>query len=221
MIDTRLTKYGLYEYKHMPFGLTNAPATFMRVMTLVLQGLPWKEVIFYLDDVCIIGRSFHHHLSNIREALIRFRQYNLKLNPRKCVFFQTELTFLGRLVGRNGVSMIHGAVEKVQNWPIPKCTKEMESFLHFANYYRDHIKGFAEVIARLYQLTGSKATFQWKNDQDFRKLKLLLSEASLLAFPNSDNLFVLDTDALTHQLEEFCPKCKMVLRNSSAMEVFY
>ena len=93
--------------------------------------------------------------------------------------------------------MTHEAVEKVQNWPFPKCTKEVESFLGFANYYRDHIKGFAEVTARLYQLTGSKATFQWKkeHDQDFRKLKLLLSEAPLLAFPNSDNLFVLDTDA--------------------------
>ena len=192
-----ITECGLYEYKRMPFGLTNAPATFMRAMTLVLQGLQWKEVIFYLDDVCIIGRSFHHHLLNIRETLTRFRQYNLKLKPRKCVFFQIELTFLGRLVGRNGVSMTHEAVEKVQNWPVPKCTKEVESFLGFANYYRDHIKGFAEVTAGLYQLTGSKATFQWKkeHDQDFRKLKLLLSEAPLLAFPNSDNLFVLDTDA--------------------------
>ena len=62
-----ITKYGLYEYKCMSFGLTNAPATFMRTMTLVLQGLQWKEVIFYLDDVCIIGRSFSNITSQISE----------------------------------------------------------------------------------------------------------------------------------------------------------
>ena len=192
-----ITKYGLYEYKRMPFGLTNAPATFMRAMTLVLQGLQWKEVMFYLDDVCIIGRNFLHHLSNIQETLSRFRQYDLKLKPRKCLFFQKELTFLGRLVGRNGVTMTKEAVEKVQNWPKPTCVRDVESFLGFANYYRDHIKEFAKHTSILYQLTGSKANFNWteEHDQIFHEIKSMLTETPLLAYPNNDDLFVLDTDA--------------------------
>ena len=62
--------------------------------------------------------------------------------------------------------MTHESVEKVQNWPVLKCTKEVESFLGFANYYQDHIKGFAEATSRLYQLTGSQAIFQCKKEHD-------------------------------------------------------
>ena len=53
----------------MAFGLCNAPATFQRAMQLVLQGLAWQEVLAYLDDVSVIGKSFEEHLRNLRLVL--------------------------------------------------------------------------------------------------------------------------------------------------------
>ena len=46
---------GLWQFKVMPFGLCNAPATFERLMDLVLRGLNWKICLVYLDDIVVLG----------------------------------------------------------------------------------------------------------------------------------------------------------------------
>ena len=82
-----ITKYGLFEHVKMGFGLCNAPATFARVMNLVLRGLSWKTVLAFLDDVLVLGKTFSYHLVNLADALSRFREHGLKLKPKKCLFF--------------------------------------------------------------------------------------------------------------------------------------
>ena len=49
---------GYCQFRVMQFGLCNAPATFERLMELVLRGLPWTICLVYLDDVLVHGRSF-------------------------------------------------------------------------------------------------------------------------------------------------------------------
>ena len=79
-----ITKFGLFEHQRMAFGLCNAPATFQRVIQLVLRGLTWDRILAYLDDVIVLGKSFQDHLKNLRTTFERFAKYNLKLKPKKC-----------------------------------------------------------------------------------------------------------------------------------------
>ena len=65
------TKDGLFEFKVMPFGLCNAPATFQRLMDLVLAGMQWSQCLVYLDDIIIPGRSVEEHLRNVASVLQR------------------------------------------------------------------------------------------------------------------------------------------------------
>ena len=152
-----ITKYGLFEHRRMAFGLCNAPATFQRVIQFVLRGLTWSKVLAYIDDVVVLGKGFEDHLTNLCMTFDRFRKYNLKLKPKKCCLFHTETVFLGQKVSAEGVSINPENVEKVSKWPVSTPVKEVERFLGFANYHREHIKDYASVTRVLYQLTGSKA----------------------------------------------------------------
>ena len=52
----------------MSFGLRNWPATFQRLMDLVLAGLQLSQCLVYLDDVIVVGRTFEEHLINLQEV---------------------------------------------------------------------------------------------------------------------------------------------------------
>lgn len=89
-----VTKSGLFEHVKMGFGLCNVPATFSRVVNLLLRGLNWKTVLAFLDDILVLGETFDQHLAYLAEALERFRRYGIKLKQGKCLFFQHEVEFL-------------------------------------------------------------------------------------------------------------------------------
>lgn len=193
------TKYGLFEHTRMAFGLCNAPSSFQRVMSMVLKGMLWHEILAYLDDVVIKGKDFMDHVINLFRTMSRFRQHNLKLKPKKCNFFEQETVFLGHLITPQGIKVNPANVENVLNWPVPKCVKNVESLLGFANYHRNHIKNYAEVTHSLYQLTGPKAIFVWEAEHEkaFKEICELLVSAPFLAFPDlgPDSQWVLDCDA--------------------------
>ena len=192
-----ITKYGLFEHKRMAFGLCNAPATFQRVIQFVLRGLTWTKTLAYIDDVIVLGKDFTDHVTNLELTFQRFRQHNLKLKPKKCSLFHTETTFLGHVVSFEGVAVNPDNITKVKKWPIPQSVKDVEKFLGFVNYHRDHIQDYAGLTSILYKLTGSKATFEWQeNHQEaFDTVKEKLVNAPILAYPNATDVFILDTDA--------------------------
>ena len=192
-----ITKYGLFEHTRMPFGLCNAPATFQRAIELVLRGLTWDQVIAYLDDVIVVGTTFDEQVKNLRRVFTRFRDHGLKLKPKKCFLFRKEVKFLGRMITQQGVSVNPDNIETVLKWPKPTSVKELESFLGFVNYHRDHIKGYADIAAPMYELTGPKTVFEWedRHQKCFENLKMAMTDAVTLTIPNSNATFVLDTDA--------------------------
>lgn len=192
-----ITKYGLFEHVRLPFGLCNSPASFNRVMQCILQGLTWSECLAYLDDVIILGKNFDDHLQNLSAVLDRFKTYNLKLKPSKCQLFQKEVKFLGKIVNENGISVNPESVEVIKSWPIPKTKKQLESFLGFTNYHREHIRNYSNIAAPLHRLTREKTEFDWNDtcQEAFSNLKSALIQATILGYPDPNETFILDTDA--------------------------
>ena len=107
------TTEGLFELKVMPFGRCNAPATFQRLMDLVLAGLQWSCCLVYIDDVIILGWSFSEHLRNLQAVFERIRSAGLKFKPSKCSFLQDEVQYLGHIVSKDGVKVDPAKSNKV------------------------------------------------------------------------------------------------------------
>ena len=149
-----------------------------------------------------MGNKFTDHLENLHEVLNRFKQHGLKLKPKKCSLFQTEVKFLGKMVSKDGIAVDPEKVKVVKDWPEPKNTKEVKSFLGFVNYHREHIENFAEMARCLYQLTGPKNKFIWESEhpEAFNQLKSALINAPVLGFPEKDGTFLLDCDSSDHQI---------------------
>ena len=97
------TTKGLFEFNVMPFGLCNAPATFQRLMDMVLAGLQWSSCLVYLDDIIVIGKTFEDHLMNLREVFKHLKEAVLKLKPNKCDLCMEQVKFFGHIVSAKGV----------------------------------------------------------------------------------------------------------------------
>ena len=89
---------GFHKFTCMPFGLCNAPATFQHLMQNTLGELNLMYCVIYLDDVIIFGCTEEEHLEHLHVVFKRFWEFNLKLKPSKCSFFQSEIMYLAHHV---------------------------------------------------------------------------------------------------------------------------
>ena len=192
------------EFNVMPFGLCNAPATFRRLMSSVLAGLIPESCPVYLDDIVVVGSTFEEHLVNLERVFQRLREAGLKLKPKKCHFAQGKVEYLGHIgdvhiytFSKEGIEVDARKVTAVREYPQPLDLKALRSFLGLASYYRRFIPNFSSVAALLHALTRKDTPFVWTPacQQAFAQLKRLLTEAPVLAFPDFDRDFLLETDA--------------------------
>ncbi|GAB4814481.1 hypothetical protein N2152v2_001527 [Parachlorella kessleri] len=191
------TKDGHYEYLVMPFGLTNAPATFQTLMNTVLREHLDQYVVVYLDDILIYSKSLEEHQRHVSSVLQTLRENHLFVKESKCEWCKREISFLGHVLGPNGVSMEDSKVTAILQWPACKDASEVLSFLGLAGYYRQYIAGFARISAPLSDLLKKDQPFSWGQEQQsaFDELKAAVTSAPVLALPDPAKPFILTADA--------------------------
>ena len=140
---------GLFQWKRMPFGTCNAMATFQRLMAHTLIGVTKKYgnlVMCYVDDVVIATPTLEDHIERLGEVLARMNRSGLKCKPSKCEILKDSIKYLGMMVDRHGIRPDPDALEAFLPWKLPKTEHQLMSFLGFANYYREFIKGYADKV---------------------------------------------------------------------------
>ena len=213
---------GLYEFTHMPFGLSNAGSSFCRLMEQCLGNQQFVTLLLYLDDICIFAPDVSAMLDQTELVFSRLIDFNLKIKPKKCYFFQASVMLLGHVLSADGISANPEKVEKVRDWPVPSNAKKLHSFLGLASYYWQFIPNFAHIAKCLHQLVGLTNVKKTKGKrmeatslEDLKKpdltlpkfvwafqhqkasdtLKLALTTAPVLGYPDFEREFILKTDA--------------------------
>ena len=192
-----VTKSGLYEFIRMPFGLCNAPSTFQRAMDVLLAGLNWKTALIYIDDILVYSRTFNDHLADLEAVLIRLSDAKFTVKLSKCFFGREEVSYLGHLVGSQGVKPDPNKIKAVEQFPVPTNLTEVRSFLRLTTYYHRFVPSYATIAEPLYYLQKKNVHFSWTEScqKAFEQIKQLLISSPTLRFPNFEREFIVMCDA--------------------------
>ena len=182
-----ITPFGLYTFARMPFGARNAGATYSRFVQLCLDKLRSQYTMAYLDDIIMFTPTLDLHVEELERVLAMHEQAGIKLNARKTHLFKEEVDYLGFRIYKDGVKMKESYIEKILQWPSPKSTKEMRSFLGFCGYYRSFIRGYSRLTNEMNAQRSSKK-FEWTEqmEKNFKKLKKKFQAMPIRSFPRFD-----------------------------------
>ena len=186
-----------WEYIYMPFGLMGAPATFQRLVDSMLRGIQYNTCMAYLDDIVVISETLEEGMVRLREVFDRVRDAHLKLKAEKCELFKTEIKYLGHVISAEGVRTDPKKVSAIQDFALPLFVTDVRGFLGLCSYYRNFIGDFSNLTKPLNDLTKQDSDRVWRKEHTkaFLRLKELLSDTPVLAFPKEGCTFILDTDA--------------------------
>ncbi len=132
-----------YEFKVMPFGLCNAPASFQRVMQVVLSG--------HTRLLLHSGRPWTPLGGGVWTAAQSW----------KCWFARDSVPYLGHVVSSKGLQVDPKKTEAVQQFPLPISETTLRSFLGLASYYYRFLRGFSKLAQPLFALLQKKNQIPW------------------------------------------------------------
>ena len=130
----------------------------------------------------------------------RFREFNLKLKPLKCSFFQSEIVYLAHHISQRGILPSWENVQAMQEFLMPETYTQVHTFCRLVGHYRRLIKGFPNMACPLYDVLGKEVKMglvdlspeAW---EAVGILKGKVQSTPVLVFPDFDKPFLLETDA--------------------------
>lgn len=196
-----VTPDGQYEYNRMPFGLCNAPSVFQRLMNKLFTHFKDLAAV-YLDDMLIPSATPEQNLEKLEKVLKILEMEGLTLNPEKCKFLYTSVSYLGFEIAENGVKPGAEKVSAIKNFPTPKDVHNIRQFIGLTGYFRHFVNNYATVAEPLTRLTRKSIKWEWGAEQEFafNQMKQILTCKPVLKIYSPEAKTEVHTDASSRGL---------------------
>ncbi|KAK9745498.1 Reverse transcriptase (RNA-dependent DNA polymerase) [Popillia japonica] len=77
--------------KTIPYGISSAPEVYQKIINQIFDGL--EDIIPYMDDILIYGKSQEEHSRRPQVALSRAKKYNLHFSKTKLTVSEKNKIF--------------------------------------------------------------------------------------------------------------------------------
>lgn len=119
----------------------------------------------------------------------------------KFTFGMSHVQYMAYIIDEKGM---HVDPAKIWDWPSLTTLIELHIFLGLANFYQRFVLGFSHINWPLSQVTKgeAKGKFFWYESQEkvFFEMKNHLYSTPVLTFPNQEQPFEIETNALDYTI---------------------
>ena len=187
---------GNYRFKKGFYGLADIPTIFQEKIDRTL-GYCTRA---WLDDIIVVTRGNKQgHKKKLFDVLNKLEKAGYRASKKKSEFFMKQTKWLGHEIDENGIKPIEEQVEAILKLNPPENTKELNPFLGAIQYMAKYLPKLSEKTDRLRKLLKKNETWNWGTEQeeDFGKIKQMLTEGPCLAHYAKDKDNIVTTDAST------------------------
>ena len=190
-----------YLYQRMPMGLNVSPPIWQMYINAILNSLQSRKYCeAIMDDLLLFMPSKRAHMDKLEDLLKALRKNGLKISPKKCQLFRTELQYMGNTIfikeRRVCIKPLHSQLEAIQKIRPPATAKQCKSFAGMVNFVSIFCPDLQKLLKPIYDLTRKGRQFVWgKEQQDaFEEIKHRLQKPLVLHMPDKIGRFQLYSD---------------------------
>ncbi len=124
------------------------------------------------------------------------------MNAEKFSFFTPEIEYLGYMLTKAGIKPVQKKVQVLDLQP-PTTLKQLRNVLGMVQFYRDTWKRRSHILAPLTDLVKvGKKKLKWTeiHQKAFEDIKKVMTKETILNYPNFNEVFEINTDAIDRQL---------------------
>ena len=138
-----------------------------------------------MDDIMVKTKQHLMLLDDLKEIFANLREYQVKLNPEKCVFGIPARKLLGFLISERGIETNLEKIKAIKCMRKTARLRDVQKFTGCLASVSRFLSQLGERALPLYQLMKKATSFEWNDqvDEAFRDLKCMLSTAPVLAAP--------------------------------------